>query len=123
MTKVRRRIEDRIADILDAIENIKADLGDIGREVFLHDGKTLRAIIEGIIVIGEAGRHIVELDPGMKTRDPELWQYLRDAYDMRIVLTHEYFRVDPGIVWTTVQVSIPRLERCLLDWRLRNRPP
>ena len=32
---------------------------------------------------------------------------------MRNVLTHEYFRVDAGIVWETVQLEIPKLEHLL----------
>ncbi len=35
---------------------------------------------------------------------------LRDAYDMRIVLTHEYFRVAPNVVWNTVRNDLPTLD-------------
>ncbi|WP_139556684.1 HepT-like ribonuclease domain-containing protein [Methylotetracoccus oryzae] len=116
MTRDRRRVNERFADVLEAIENIKSDLGEFGRDEFLTDGKTQRAVIESLIVMGEAGKRILELEPGLQTRQPELWQHLRDPYDMRIVLTHEYFRVDPTIVWTTLQCSVPELERHLVDW-------
>ncbi len=33
---------------------------------------------------------------------------------MRIVLTHEYFRVDAGVVWDTVKNDLGKLE-VLLD--------
>lgn len=115
MTKEPRRIRDRVADLQEAIEYIKSDVGDLTRAEFLVDGKTQRAVIEGIIVIGEAGKRIIELDPTLQERAPELWQHLHDAYDMRIVLTHEYFRVDPAIVWTTVKISIPALELLVAD--------
>ena len=32
---------------------------------------------------------------------------------LRNVLTHEYFRVDAGIVWETVQHELPVLEKML----------
>jgi uncharacterized protein with HEPN domain len=32
---------------------------------------------------------------------------------MRILLTHEYFRVDAGVVWDTVHHDLPRLEQLL----------
>lgn len=44
---------------------------------------------------------------------PQLWQQFRDAADMRNLLTHEYFRVDASIVWTTVVRHLPGLEAAL----------
>jgi uncharacterized protein with HEPN domain len=35
---------------------------------------------------------------------------------MRIILTHEYFRVDAGIVWTTVQDNLPVLKAQLVEF-------
>jgi uncharacterized protein with HEPN domain len=32
---------------------------------------------------------------------------------MRILLTHEYFRVDAGVVWDTVHRDLPTLARLL----------
>jgi uncharacterized protein with HEPN domain len=110
MTRTPRRVPDRIQDMLEAIGNVKSDLGDMRKEDFLVDGKTQRAIIESLIVIGEAANKIMQLDPAIQQSAPMLWQQLRDAYDMRIILTHEYFRVDAGIVWTTIQNNLPLLE-------------
>jgi len=100
--------------MLDAINHVRLDIGDLGKEQFLVDGKTQRAVLESIIVIGEAANKVMGLDPSIGERNPVLWQHLRDAYDMRIVLTHEYFRVDAGIVWTTVENSLPKLEKLLV---------
>ena len=52
-------------------------------------------------------------EPSIEQRHPYLWQQFRDAYDMRNLLTHEYFRVDPAIVWTTVKNHLPQLESLL----------
>lgn len=113
MKDKKRRLPERIADIREAIGNIVSDIGDLDKEGFLLDGKTQRAVVEGLIVIGEAARSLMHLDPDIETRSPDLWRTLRDAYDMRIVLTHEYFRVDAAVVWDTVRTDLPRLDAML----------
>lgn len=100
--------------MLEAIGNVASDIGNMSQADFLADGKTQRAVIEGLIVIGEAANKVIQLDPAIEQSAPRLWQQFRDAYDMRIVLTHEYFRVDATIVWTTVKVNLPILETHLL---------
>ena len=96
--------------MLEAIGYVKSDLGNMCKEDFIADGKTQRAVIESLIVIGEAANKIMQLDPEIAQTSPTLWQHFRDAYDMRIVLTHEYFRVDAAIVWTTIKDNLPMLE-------------
>lgn len=107
------RALDRAQDILEAIGNIIADLGELDKASFLQDGKTQRAVIEGFIVVGEAANRLCDLRPDLEGKNSELWAHLRDAYDMRNVLTHEYFRVDAGILWETVQQELPLLKRLL----------
>ena len=110
------RALDRAHDILEAIANIYEDLGDLSKEAFLLDGKTQRAVIEGFIVVGEAANRLQDLTPELEEDAPVLWLHLRDAYDMRNVLTHEYFRVDAGIVWETVRQEIPELQGLLKEF-------
>lgn len=119
MNRDPRRAIDRAHDILDAIDNINHDLGALSREAFLSDGKTQRAVIEGFIVVGEAANRLCDLLPALENESPELWAHLRDAYDMRIILTHEYFRVDAGIVWETIQQELPVL-KALVDRSVLN---
>jgi uncharacterized protein with HEPN domain len=113
MIKAQRQIPDRIGDIREAIGNARSDIGSLNRDQFLADTKTQRAVIEGIIVIGEAANNIMRLDPTLETRRPELWKHLRDSYDMRILPTHEYFRVDPTIIWDTIHNDFPKLDSLL----------
>ena len=113
MTDKSHRVPDRIRDIREAIKNAREDIGDLSKEAFLRDGKTQRAVIESIIVIGEAANSITRLDPGIEQHHADLWQHLRDVYDMRIVLTHEYFRVDAAVVWDTVRNDLPTLDAFL----------
>jgi uncharacterized protein with HEPN domain len=103
-------VPDRIQDILEAIGNVEADVGALSYEEFLKDGKTQRAVIESLIVIGEAGNHVTQIDPAIQQKMPTLWQQLRDAYEMRIILTHEYFRVDAAVVWITIKDHLPALK-------------
>ena len=119
MSRDPRRALDRARDILDAIANIQNDLGVLSKDAFLEDGKTQRAVIEGFIVVGEASNRLCDLRPDLEAVDPDLWSHLRDAYDMRNVLTHEYFRVDAGIVWETVQHELPVLEKMLRKFVLK----
>lgn len=120
MSRDPRRALDRAQDILDAIMNIGSDLGSLDKTSFLADGKTQRAVIESFIVVGEASNRLCDLRPDLEVSFSELWSHLRDAYDMRNVLTHEYFRVDVGILWETVQHEIPILGKLLEDFLALN---
>lgn len=113
MTGIAQRLEDRLQHMREACRNIRADIGDLTKARFLADGKTQRAVIESIMVIGEAASRVLQLAPSMEQTHAELWQQFRDAADMRNLLTHEYFRVDPSVVWTTVHNDLPELERLL----------
>lgn len=109
MSNKTRRVPERLQDMHEAIANARDDLGASTKEDFLADGKTQRAVIESLIVIGEAAKLVMRLDPDLASRAPDTWQQFRDAYDMRIVLTHEYFRVDAAVVWETVKNDLPQL--------------
>lgn len=110
MTEKSRRIPARLQDIREAINNAREDLGSMSKDQFLVDGKTQRAVIESIIVIGEASSHVMRLDPAIETTAPELWKQLREAYQMRNLVTHEYHRVDATVVWDTVKLDLPAMD-------------
>ncbi len=57
------RIPERLQDIREAIRNAESDLGSLTKDQFLADGKTQRAVIESIIVIGEAANNVMRLAP------------------------------------------------------------
>ena len=116
MTGNAEWLEGRVQHMREACRNIRADVGQATKEQFLADGKTQRAVIESIMVIGEAASRVMRLDPSMEQTHAELWQQFRDASEMRNLLTHEYFRVDPSVVWTTVNNDLPELERPLIGF-------
>jgi uncharacterized protein with HEPN domain len=117
MNDKRGRVFQRVEDIRQAIKNAVEDMGDLGKEAFLQDGKTQRAVIESIIVIGEAANQILRLDPSISQAKPLAGKHLKEVYDMRLILTHQYFRVDAGVVWDTVKSDLPALERLLDDFQ------
>ena len=110
MNDKSRRVPERLRDMREAIANARNDLGALTKAEFLADGKTQRAVIESLIVIGEAAKLVMHLDSDLERRAPDAWQQFREAYDMRIVLTHEYFRVDAAVVWETVKNDLPQLD-------------
>ena len=64
-------------------------------------------MIRNLEVIGEASRNIERVHPEFAAAHPELPLAL--ANDMRNALSHGYFKVDLGIVWTTIKGNLPDL--------------
>ena len=114
MSNKERRLPDWINDIQEAIQNIRADPGSLSEESFIGDGKSQRAVIKGLIDIGEAAKNIMSINPGLEQSNPGTWQHLRRIYAMRIRLTHPYFRTNASVVFDTVNNHLPKLE-ALLD--------
>ena len=110
MTDKRRRISDWLRDIRQAIDYAKEDVGAMSKAEFLADGKTQRAVIESIIVIGEASNRVMRQEPSIETANPVLWIQLREAHQMRNLITHEYHRADAAVVWDTVKIDLPSMD-------------
>lgn len=90
--------------MLEAIEEIRSFVKDS------RDRKTLRAVERDIQIIGEAARHI---SPVLQKRHPQVpW---KDIAGMRHKIVHDYFGVDPDLVWDVVKNDLPVLEEQLLS--------
>lgn len=111
---------ERLSDIRGAIQNARDDVGSLNREEFLTDGKTQRAVIESIAVIGEASNALMKQVPEFAHEDPELWRHLRDVADMRNFLIHRYGQVDPTVVWRTLVSDLPELEQLMRNISKQN---
>ena len=71
---------------------------------FCTDSKTIDAVVRNLIMIGEASRYIPE---SIEQRHPEVpWRTMRG---IRNVVVHEYFGVDPEIIWETARHDLPPL--------------
>jgi uncharacterized protein with HEPN domain len=62
MTRKTLRLPERIQDVREAINHIESDTGAMSKDEFLSGSKMQRAVIKRLIVIGEAGNTIVQLD-------------------------------------------------------------
>ena len=94
----------RVQDILRAIDSIQRCTTGMTRADFEVNETAVQAVLYNLIVIGEAA---VNIPTDIQERLPKLpWRLMSD---MRNLIPHEYFRVDPEIVWDTVQNNIPGL--------------
>ncbi|MGB9914671.1 MAG: DUF86 domain-containing protein [Candidatus Bathyarchaeales archaeon] len=87
-----------IQDILEAITKIDQYLKELTFEEFTKDNKTIDATIRNFAVIGEAAKNI---PVAIKKKHNEIpWKRMAG---MRDKLIHEYFGVDPKILWDTAK--------------------
>jgi uncharacterized protein with HEPN domain len=95
-------IQDILSSILEGLEFVKG----LSYEDFQEDKKTLYAVIRTIEVMGEAAKN---LPISIQKKYPEIpWKEIRG---MRNKLIHEYFGVDTGVIWKTVQEDFPLLKK------------
>ena len=93
-----------LTDIVDAADAIARFLGEIEREDFLNDELRQSAVLQKLVVIGEAA---ARLSPDFQKRHPEIeW---RDVISFRNIAVHEYFAVNWEIVWVTATQDVPLL--------------
>ena len=99
-----RRERDRLADIARAIGDIEGFVAGMDAASFAADSKTLLAVQAAFTVIGEA---IKALPEETRRRHPHArWSgYAR----LRDVIVHQYFRVEPGLLWKVIARDLPRL--------------
>jgi uncharacterized protein with HEPN domain len=73
-----------------------------GHENFLRETKTQDAVVRNLQVIGEAVRHMSQK---LRTRHPDVpWRRIAGLSHKTI---HEYFGVDPELVWEVVERELP----------------
>jgi uncharacterized protein with HEPN domain len=102
---MKREVGDYIQDIVDAISKGMRFVEDMKYEDFIHDDKTVFAVIRAIEVIGEAVKNIPN---DVKDKYPEIpW---REMAGMRNKLIHAYFGVDIKKVWKAIKEEIPPLK-------------
>jgi len=102
---MKREFGDYIQDIVDATSKGMRFVEDMKYEDFIHDDKTVFAVIRAIEVIGEAAKNIPD---DVKDKYPEIpW---REMAGMRNKLIHAYFGVDIKRVWKAIKEEIPPLK-------------
>ena len=91
--------------IRDEVKFLCEEKNALSETDFMADGKTKRAFVRSIEIIGEASKNLPD-EFKEKYKDIEWKEMAR----MRDRLIHHYFGVDYFIVWSTVQENIPQLK-------------
>jgi uncharacterized protein with HEPN domain len=100
----KRRDQDYLGDIREAIQRIVAYTANLTYEQFVKDYKTQDAVVRNFEVIGEATKN---LSASLKRNYPEVpWKGLAGLRDKMI---HHYFGINYEIVWTIAREELSGL--------------
>jgi len=99
-----------LTDMVDAAQAIAGFITEMDPAQFYQDGKTQSAVVQKLIVIGEAA---ARLSGDLKTRYSTIeW---RDIVAFRNILVHAYFSIQLEIIWETATQDVPTLESQIVD--------
>ena len=103
---MKRTDVDYIQDILDSINTIEKYVpSGASYEDFINDERNYHTVIRMFEIIGEACNKI---SAEIKEKYPEIqW---RDIIGMRNKVIHQYFGVNPVIVWKAATDDVPELK-------------
>lgn len=100
----KRRDQDYLRDIQEAIQRIAAYTEGMTCEQFLVDGKTQDAVVRNLEVIGEATKN---LSAHLRKFYPQVpWKSLAGVRDKMI---HHYFGINYEIVWKIAKEELYHL--------------
>jgi len=94
-----------LRDIYEAIESIERFIEGMDYSVFQADEKTNAAVERKLLVLSEAARRLG--DDAEKLCPSIPWNNIRGVGNW---LRHQYDRVDPSVIWQTVQRDLPSLK-------------
>jgi uncharacterized protein with HEPN domain len=98
----------RIDDIVTAIAHVKRYCRGVTGAQFSLDPQVQDAVIRRLTIIGEAAS---KLSLDAKSRYADIpWDAM---IGMRHILVHDYGRSDVSILWRTVKIDLPMLEKAL----------
>jgi uncharacterized protein with HEPN domain len=99
-----RRDESYLLDILIAAKKALKFVERIDRNRFEDNELVQNAVMRPLEIIGEAS---AKISKEFRKAHPEIpW---REMVGLRNRLIHEYFRIDLGAVWDTIQKDLPKL--------------
>jgi uncharacterized protein with HEPN domain len=99
-----RRHDIVLEDILQAIGLAQGAVAGLSKAAFAQDLFRQRGVERTLEIISEAVRHLP--DEMLATRPDILWSDVRAIGN---VIRHEYWRIDPNIVWRIVEHDLPPL--------------
>lgn len=96
----------RLADIIQAANNIIAFTVGYSMEELMKDNLRYFAVVKNVEIIGEAA-YMLSLN-FKETHNDIPWS---DIIAMRHVLVHGYATILPEILWHTALIDVPRLKK------------
>lgn len=113
-----RRPEEHLADILEAVAAVRAYTRS-GKRAFLRSAMARDAVIARIIQIGEAVKGARAGGIDLEKLAPQVpWAQIAGMRDM---LSHQYWRTDPQIVWAVVEKDLQPMEASIRRMRTPRR--
>lgn len=102
---MRHRLLKYILDIESVIQEIEIVKSKASNDftVFKSDIILQRAIERDLEIIGEAVRHILEIEPSIKITSA------KNIIGLRNIIVHAYDSVEPEMIWGIIQNNIPKL--------------
>jgi len=98
----------RVHDLLRAVDRVAASTDGHTLAAFLTDERAQHAVLYNLLRLGEGTKYVPQ---SVQDRTPGVpWPLLRDV---RNLLAHDYFGVDPRLVWHTARVELPALRLAL----------
>ena len=101
-----------VTDILESIDAIREYIENIDFEEFCEDRKTYAATIREFTVIGEAISKIIDQLHEQYPSYP--WRVLKD---FRNFIVHEYFGVNPRIIYDAATLELEELKNIILEFK------
>ncbi|WP_019587495.1 HepT-like ribonuclease domain-containing protein [Deinococcus apachensis] len=107
-THRQKRWRWRVFDLLNALDRVTQYTAGHTLTTFLADERSQDAVLRNLARLGETTKfipqHVQDAAPGIP------WVLLRDV---RNLVAHDYFGIDPALVWHTARVELPRLRPAL----------
>ena len=104
-----RDYRDYLRDMHDSMTDVESFTEGMTFTEFSKDKKTIYAVVRCIEVIGEAAKKVPK---SARDKYPAIpWKVMAA---MRNKMIHEYFGVNVGTVWQTIQARLPALKQQLL---------
>lgn len=97
--------EQRLAHVLEAIDEIEKYLNNIDLTEFKNNSMIRFASIKQVEIIGEAAKNLTE--ETKKNYSTVEW---RQIAGLRNILVHEYFGIDADLIWQILKTDIPDLK-------------
>ena len=95
---------ERLKHIIEAIDRIKRFTKKMDEKSFSSHEMAQYAVIKNFEIIGKACYH---LSPDFKNNYPHVeWQKITS---FRQILVHDYYKINMGIVWNTIQNRLDEL--------------